>query len=333
MRATRISDFSEFISLRKDWNELAERFSHRSVFLTHEWFSTWWSSFGEGRTLSIYRVENEGRILGYAPLMRYGDTLSFMAGEDVSDYCDFLYDEGRAEVFFQALMDAVLGEKSIRKLDLINIKMVSPTIGALTGWAARKEVSCDVVPMEVTPVLELPASYEQFLRELNRKHRHEIRRKLRRAGGLPELQFKSTGRNTSDGDIEAFIDLHRRYGGPKLEFWKKQGMDIFFNTLFNELAARRWARLDSLFSGGNLAASILIFEYGRETSLYNMAYSREYSSYNPGYYLLNNAIESAIRKQQKSVNFLRGREKYKYEFGAEDYSIVSLTLNTGEISS
>lgn len=332
MRVTRISDFSEFLSLRKDWNELAECFSHGSVFLTHEWFSAWWSCFGEGRTLSIYRVENDGITLGYAPLMICGDTLAFIAGEDVSDYCDFLYGEERAEVFFQVLLDAVTWDKSIRKLDLINIKTASKTIGALTGWAARKDVSCDVVPMDVTPVLGLPESYEEFSRALKRKNRHEIRRKLRKAGGLPDLQFRSTGRNTPSGDIEAFIEMHRRQSGGKHEFWEKKGMDVFFNTVFFAMAARGWARLDSLFSGGNLAASTMIFEYGGETSLYNMAFSREYSSFNPGYFLLNHAVESAILKQHERVDFLRGNEKYKYEFGAEDYKIVRLTLKPGEMS-
>ncbi|MCJ7523041.1 MAG: hypothetical protein MUP21_12620, partial [Dehalococcoidia bacterium] len=41
-----------------------------SIYLTHEWLSTWWKYFGKGKKLNILLVEKARRVIGIVPLMR-----------------------------------------------------------------------------------------------------------------------------------------------------------------------------------------------------------------------------------------------------------------------
>jgi CelD/BcsL family acetyltransferase involved in cellulose biosynthesis len=327
MQVNLISGDSDFLSLRREWNSLLEHFSHKSVFLTHQWFDAWWEGFGRGFTLNIFEVKDRNRPVGYAPLMRHENTLLFMASEEVTDYCDFLYDERKSEEFFSSLLDTILSDRSLDRIDLINLRDWSPTQESITRRAEKKGLSSTVRLIEVAPVLELPGSYEVFLSGLKRKNRHELRRKLRRAERLTERTLVSKEKDILPEEIEDFIRLHRSWGENKGVFWEERGMEVFFKSLFPKLSAEGWARMDSLFSGDNLAASLLSFEYGGETSLYNIAFSRAFASFSPGYTLFNQAIKQAIQKKMRRVDFLRGSEKYKYEFGAEDRRIVKLSLN------
>ena len=79
----------------------------------------------------------------------------------------------------------------------------------------------------------------------------------------------------------------------------------------------------------SLAAALLNFTYQNEVLCYNVAYNADYSPYSPGIYLFNTAINDAIDAKKFRVNFLRGREKYKYDFGSKECRIYSLILTPG----
>jgi CelD/BcsL family acetyltransferase involved in cellulose biosynthesis len=63
---------------------------------------------------------------------------------------------------------------------------------------------------------------------------------------------------------------------------------------------------------------------------YNVAYDLDYAPFNPGFYLFHASIAEAISRGNTNIDFLRGREKYKFDFGAKECKIYSLILKQGE---
>ena len=57
-----------FEGLKSDWNLLLKESNCDNIFLSWEWLYTWWESFKEGKKLFIIAAEEEGRIIGIAPL-------------------------------------------------------------------------------------------------------------------------------------------------------------------------------------------------------------------------------------------------------------------------
>ena len=84
-----------------------------------------------------------------------------------------------------------------------------------------------------------------------------------------------------------------------------------------------------LYHGDKIMASLLNFMYEDKVYFYNVAYNRDYAWYSPGLFLFDHSIRQAISEKKKEADFLRGREKYKYYFGAIESKIFDLTLTQG----
>ena len=64
-----ISDCGRFEAIGPQWDSLVERAEVDPIFLSYNWFRTWWESFGQDRQLHIITVRSEGRLVGGGPMM------------------------------------------------------------------------------------------------------------------------------------------------------------------------------------------------------------------------------------------------------------------------
>ncbi len=88
-----------FAVLQEEWNELVHRSRFNSIFLTHEWQTTWWDSLGQGELwILAFRCAQSNRTVGIAPLFLHEIANGANAGKrqfqrrfgciEVSDYLD-----------------------------------------------------------------------------------------------------------------------------------------------------------------------------------------------------------------------------------------------------
>ncbi|MFQ6039160.1 MAG: GNAT family N-acetyltransferase, partial [Candidatus Aminicenantales bacterium] len=184
---------------------------------------------------------------------------------------------------------------------------------------------------DVVPVVSLASSYASYLEGLGKKARHEIRRKLRKIKSRKDIRLRRIGEPQAlQRALPVFIELHRREGPEKQAFWKAAGMEDFFLTATLSLAEEAKAFLDVLEAGDRMIAGLLSFRETDVVFLYNVAFDREFSSLSPGIALFHHVIQQAISEGATSVDFLKGREKYKYDFGAKDSTIYRLILKRTE---
>lgn len=329
MKIERIEKLEKFIRLRKQWNELLLRSEQNTIFLTHQWFEAWWRSFGRDYNFEILLVRDDADVLiGAAPMMASNDRLSFMASQDVSDYCDFIIDTQKIDPFFELLLDYFQEHSAhIRDVELINIPSASPTLISLPRLASERGFTCGVSEREVAPILNLPSSYDTYINSLGRKSRHELRRKLRRLESLGQTNIQAMRKpHEMSAAIRDFIILHRRSSASKKEFWQREGMIDFFKFLTRLFSLQQWVELNLLCFKDKLIAGLMNFVYADHVYLYNVAFDKNFFSFSPGFILFNHSIERAIAENKKVVDFLRGGEQYKYSFGAKDSKIFNLTL-------
>ncbi|NOR14453.1 MAG: GNAT family N-acetyltransferase, partial [Candidatus Aminicenantes bacterium] len=302
------------------------------VFLTFEWFKSWWKNLSEEYALEVLVFQDEGQDLyGIAPFKRQGNSLFSMACREVTDYCDFVFPREQESKYFDELFQFLKTELTeISKLELINIPASSPTLKYLQqtaeglGWRGRLEES------EETPRLLLSASYDEYLAGLKRKFRHELRRKLRKVASLPELrEAKYVTPEEIKSRIVDFITLHQKSSPEKQRFWEKPGMESFFRDVTLAFARKGWLELRFLYSQEQALAALLSFVYGDIVAFYNMAFNQDFATYSPGYYLFDRNLKDAISDKKIEADFLRGSEKYKYEFGAQKSKIYNLILERG----
>jgi CelD/BcsL family acetyltransferase involved in cellulose biosynthesis len=329
MKAERIAAYERFAEVKKEWNALLSRSEQDSPFLTHQWFDAWWQSFGWSNTMEIlFFRDDSGSPAGIAPLMASNETLAFIASHEVTDYCDFIFAENRRGEFYAALWDH-FQRNSFKwpRIELINIPDGSAALSELPHLADEHGYIWEVRTSEIVPKLHLPESYGEYLDSLGRKNRHELRRKLRKLETLGQIRIQRIREPEKLRDpIEAFVSMHGASSPEKQAFWQKQGMPGFFNLLSALFSSVNWMDLRELYVADRMVASLLSFHYGDTVYFYNVAYDKEFSPYSPGFALFHHAIEKAIAENASFADFLRGREKYKYFFGAKESKIYSLKL-------
>jgi CelD/BcsL family acetyltransferase involved in cellulose biosynthesis len=332
MKVKCIRDSESLEELKGTWNELLFSSEQNCIFLTHEWISSWWKCFSEDNSLEILIFKDEeGSLAGIAPFMIKNKTLCFIASQEVSDYCDVITHKERKEEFYENLLDYLkTNYQDVEKIELMNLKASSPTLSFLPRLVAEHGYSSSCAETEVAPLFELPSSYEDYMKGLSKKNRHELRRKLKRIEALEGVKItKITDTKELRSSLVAFINLHKEGSQSKEKFWGKKGMPDFFQEIASRFSLQKWVELNLLFYEDRIMAALLNFSYADQILFYNVAFNKDFARYSPGLFLFNHCIKQAISEGKRKVDFLRGREKYKYYFGAEDSKIFRLILAQG----
>lgn len=326
LQLTVYRDQSGFDALEPEWNALLARSSSNQLFLTWEWQSTWWRCLGEG-DLWLLAWRDAAKLLAIVPLYLTTDPngsrrFSLVGCIDVSDYLDFIIASGHEQTIYSALLDwlETPDAPAWDVLDLCNLPQASPThrllpeLAAQRGWRAVTDVE------DVCPVIELPTDWEAYLEgHVNKKQRHEIRRKLRRAEREAQVHWYVVNSTHSLPDeMDAFISLHRLSTQEKHSFMTPH-MENFFHAAVTAMHRAGWLYLAFLELNGEKAGAVLAFHYRDRLLVYNSGYNPgRFAELSPGIVLTSTIIQDAINRGIRVFDFLQGDEEYKYRFGATD---------------
>ena len=182
---------------------------------------------------------------------------------------------------------------------------------------------------DVCPVAVLPqgATIDDYLGTLGKKTRHEIRRKVRRAEAAGDVSLDDSPDPLAD--LEAFIDLHQRRWGVDGLFPDTPGgaqSRVFFRRLFELFGASGPMRLSFLTVGGTRIAAGISFEVEDAILYYNAGVDPEARELSPGVVMVERYVRRALERGLARMDFLRGDEPYKYEWGARDEPIQRLLI-------
>lgn len=325
-----------FEALADEWNALVRRSRFNTVFLTHEWQTTWWHYLGEGDLwILAFRDAANGKLVGIAPLYCVTISKGENAGKrqlnivgciNVSDYLDLIVEEGReAEVYARLLEWLYSAEAPVWEiLDLCNLPETSRTWQEFPAMLETQGLAVRTFEEDVAPQFPLPFRYETYLQEqVEKKQRHEIRRKQRRAERESDLVFHISGpKDALEAEMDDFIALQRASRADKAEFMTSE-MRRFFLGMAQVMQKAGWLRLCFLSMNGERVASLLAFEYDRKFLLYNSGYAPDsHAQLSPGWTILAYAIQYAIAVGCQVFDFMQGNEEYKYRFGATDFRVM-----------
>jgi CelD/BcsL family acetyltransferase involved in cellulose biosynthesis len=309
------------------WQALHAATALRSPFLSWIWQSEWTRAFAPQERLEIRRVTDPaGRLLGLLPLYEAEPgVLRLIGGVDVSDYLDLLAEAGRETEVWSALLASRPSARPV--WDLHAVPATSPTVTRLPALAAEQGIDVTVAVEERCPILELPSTWDEYLARLSGKQRHELLRKMRRVEReVPEARAVGLG---SRADVESrfadFLVLHRLSRVGKARFMDER-MEAFFRRVAAMLAETGAFRLWLLDTPGGPLASFLCVEWNGTVGLYNSGFRPDAAALSPGLVLLAHVIRDAIERGKRRFDFLRGEERYKYDFGPTPEDVCTVTL-------
>ena len=306
--------------LEPHWRDLLGRCWLPLPFLSPTWLRVWWPEFGGDRELLLLSVRQGRELVGVAPLMREDGRLAFAGDTQVCDYMDFPATAGSEPAVLAAVLRSLCRE-DWRELVLWAVRDDSPTLAALPAVCAELGLSLDVQLEDVCPRVGLPGSWEEYLAALNKKDRHELRRKLRKLMDVGEVALEVL---EAPPDLEAALDdflrLHTASRAEKAAFMTPE-MIRFFRGLVGAFSREGALEMVFLTLDGIRTAGVLCFRTQEELLLYNSGYDPGYAGLSVGLLSKALALQHAIDEGLKRFDFLRGAEPYKYDLGAEDLKV------------
>lgn len=327
---TRVEVFDE---LKSEWNPLLKRSQKDSIFSTWEWQSIWWDAYQPGRLWVITCRTDNGRLVGIAPWFIDDErTIRGIGCEDVTDYIDVIVDSEFGEqvlnCFATFLRDC---QSEFDAIEICNIPQDSPTLEKFPAFLNQHGFDVETEIQDVCPLFEVPHEWKGYLDLLDKKQRHELRRKMRKAGGANhEVDWYIVDENHNLEEVmEQFLKLMAASDAEKREFLQNPQHVKFFNQFVPVAMQNGWLQMIFLTVDGNPAAAYYNFDYNREILVYNSGLDPEtYGSMSPGIVLLAHNIRYAIENNYRVFNFLRGDETYKYHMGGQDTTVHKLSARS-----
>jgi CelD/BcsL family acetyltransferase involved in cellulose biosynthesis len=306
----------------------------------------------------MHRHEVEPTDAASATKIRHGDEgyltpvpptakAVFFGASYHADYATILGAPEHLPAVAHAVVDHLASEGSVLDpghptpwdvVDLRRLRCGDPTAEALAAAFGAREIeqgwTLNLEREDVCPVVTFPegATFDEYLATLDKKARHEIRRKLRRAEAVGEVRLTES-RNPLE-DLEDFIDLHQKRWGDDGLFPPTPGGDasrVFLRRVFEESGPDGAIRLSFLTVGDRRIASGIHVQTPDSWMFYNAGIDPDARELSPGVILAACYVRAALEAGARHFDFLRGDESYKYEWGSVDEPIQRLLVRRDDL--
>lgn len=286
-----VTDGRQLEALAPPWRELWQRCPDATPFQSPEWLLPWWRHFPEDKSLLVVAGYQRDELVLMLPTCVMHGTAMFV-GSANSDRLDVLTTD-------RALLPgamAVLERCEWQTLDLQQLPMTSPVL----------DLPGDVTDDEPCPVVALPAPVSAHFA----KRLESSRRQLESQG---DVAFSD---DPSPDGFATFCELHRRR-------WAARGQAGVLDEpsrafLADVVRASPCARVGVLTAGGTPVAASLGLLRNDVFYFYLGGFDPALERIGVGNLMVYEAMHAAQAEGARRFDFLRGREGYKYRWGATD---------------
>jgi CelD/BcsL family acetyltransferase involved in cellulose biosynthesis len=318
-----LSTPSELESFRPVWADLWSRDPRATPFQSPAWLIPWWRHFGAGELCTLASWDRDTgppRLVGVLPLYVYTEPADrtrkmLPLGVATTDYLDGLFAPG----FEHASLVAMWSHLNVcgDRWDEFELPQLRPTSPLLDPTAAPDGWSGETFDGDPCPAIALPAAVPRDLGQNVRYYR-------RRAENAGTLRFERADERNAEELFDALLTLHAAR-------WAERGTAGVFADP-DVRAALRMALPDLLRAdllrlyALRLDGRVIAASYGlidpprprRRAYYYIGGFHPAYDQLSPGTLVIHHAVQEATHEGAAAFDFLRGRETYKYAWGAQD---------------
>ena len=319
-----VTDYEAFVRLEPEWNDAVSRAQVRHPFLLHEWFRSWWDSFGAQRRLHIVVVRSGEGIVAIAPMMIEQAHIYGLPARRL----DFLHNDhtpradcviaGPPSAAYAAIWDSL--RASGHEWDLLQLSRLpasSPTLEAFTSLAQRDRCQTGTWRGDVSPYLTLSGTWESYQATLSAKFRSNLRNRLSRlrALGEPRLEVLDDAGAIACAREDALrLEASGWKNAASTSIASDPAVRRFYTLLAERAAERGWLRLMFLTVGGLRIATAYAARVDGRLFLVKTGYDPDYAACAPFKILTWFAIQRAYADGVGEIDFLGDAEPWKREW-------------------
>lgn len=339
---TRVSDIKRFERYEADWRRLQVEAGMSSVYLTWEYVTTWWRTYGAGYDLCVLVASNrEGTTVGIAPLIiGRGDSgpsrnlryLSFIGtlGDTASEFLDFLISPGLEETVVDQFYVFLLNH-SPNEWDFLALRQVesnSKPLNALLKTIAKESGATFRIDSTPSPFTSLPSSWEDYLASRSKNFRKAFKGHWNRLHKRHEVRELIAG---TDLSLEEAMNQLMELNQSRWENGRSTFNSLLFYTHHLEIAKvfleRGWLYFRLLEVDGKIASARFDFYYGNK--LWNIlgGWSPEYANLSLGRIAIAKELQWSISQGLAEYDFLGGEASYKRTWASDERTLLDVVIS------
>ncbi|MHC1764338.1 MAG: GNAT family N-acetyltransferase [Verrucomicrobiia bacterium] len=317
-----ITDLAGLERLEPEWETLWNFCPTATPFQSPAWLISWWRHFGYGELWTLV-VRHQGRLVGLLPVHRHTGKVTFL-GTGISDYLDALVAPGFEQTVTRAFFSHLMAHsRRWAVCDFQQMKPRSPLLSFRPG-----DLKAQISGHDPCPVLELPRTPADLPSRVPEAHLAKVAYGWRRAAKIGRVQTERATKGSFDSLMQAFLTLH----GSR---WSERGETgvlaaVSLQSFHRESGA-------ALLRQGKLRLYVLRIDSEPVAALYGFLHQRTFFYYlggfdpkfrviSPGSLIIHHALMEAVDEGALTFDFLRGREPYKYTWGAKDMTTLRLRV-------
>lgn len=324
LKVNELTDRSEFENLKDIWNQILEKSRDSDVFSSWEWLWCWWKHFGKGRNLRMFIAQENGEILGIAPLMlskysflRLGKLYKIeFIGCPHSDYNNFIVLKKEKECL-KLFLNRLMEFSDWDLLELRDIREGSVSANVLQEVCSSQSSKLKLKVGTLCPYINLPVSMEVFVNCLSRNMRRNLRKRMRKLREKYKVEVRTQRDFGSVKEaMEIFFNLHQkrwRSKGKPGAFASKAFCD-FHLDLAGIFDQKGWLALYFLTVDDESISAVYSFDYNQKKYGYLTGFNPDFGRYGVGNLLKMYVVEECIEKGFREYDLTRDFEPYKADW-------------------
>lgn len=306
-----------FARLGPEWWDLWRRAPAATPFQCPAWLLNWWRAFAPGK-LMVFAARRNGRLVGLAPFYLEDGALGrrlLPVGISLSDYLDALLDPACGREAGEAIAEHAL--RVAPRWDAWEWTELAEGAAAL-ALPCPRDCGEDAEAVSACPTLVVPEGARDLRDAIPPAQHRKLRMAQHRAARRGSVEIAPAD------DPSAFLALlarlHRAAWAARGEPGVMADARVmrFHASALPELLAAGLARTAVLRIAGEPVAAYYGLRHRDRAYGYLTGFDPAYGFESPGTLIAARAIEEALREGAREFHFLRGREAYKYRWGAQD---------------
>ena len=333
---TCIEASADLASLRPVWQALHDQDPRATPFTSWEWAMSWWQAYGGDRALRVLVFSDADAVVAIAPLFVGLERLPVGRsrvlrligdGSHDSDHLGFVMRTGTEDRVEARLADWLRERPDWDALRVRELSEHSPLPAMLrrVADACRMKIAVDETPCSV---LELPATFDAFLRERQARFRSKLRSLLRKVDDS-SLVFETTVEPRElRARLRSLYRLHQQRwqaaGEPGV--FGSRAKRVFYAHFVPRFARRGWLRLYSLRKDETYVAHQLCFGTAGVTYLLQEGFDVADPAASHGQALRAAVIRHLIAGHERVYDFLGGVSRHKEDWGSRQGRMIHLVM-------
>jgi len=302
------TDSNQLYELSNQWDELLSLGDSSSLPLTHGWISAWWKEFNTHKSLCIFSVYKEQKLIAIAPFYEENSTYRgipvkqlHLLSDGHSPYCDIIYDDSLSDKQITQVLTLIVEENKNDLIIFSKIPKTSPTYSCLLNPVFSKQFNTIINKNLITPTIKISGNWDEFFKKRSRKFIKNINNKLNRF--KKETDFTIDCENVSTIDHPVLSDI--------LEVSKKSWKASIKADLGSDIAGKNFLLdlVDTFGSNNHIQVWILRknsipvayeFHVIYDNIVYPIRadYDENYKKYSPGSILEYTALKYLFDEQR-----------------------------------